>query len=53
MRNRRDPTWQFTSGKDRAYKAGPLKSRGVGKAFEGLIVPAKAGDNGWREAALL
>jgi hypothetical protein len=41
-RNRRDPTWQPTSGKDRAYKAGRLKSRGAGRESEGLVVPEKA-----------
>ena len=30
------------SGKDRAYKAGRLKSRGAGRESEGLVVPAKA-----------
>jgi hypothetical protein len=54
MRNRRDPTRQPKSGKDRAYKAGRLKSRGAGRESEGLVVPAKA----WkrtrrREGALL
>ena len=42
MRNRRDPTWQPVSGKDRAYKAGRLKSRGAGRESEGLVVPTKA-----------
>ena len=41
-RNRRDPTWQPASGKDRAYKAGWLKTRGAGRESEGLVVPAKA-----------
>lgn len=40
MRNRRDPTWQPKSGKDRAY--GGLKSRGAGRESEGLAVPTKA-----------
>ena len=54
MRNRRDPTWQPTSGKDRAYKAGRLKSRGAGRESEGLVVPAKAWKTTrWREGALL
>jgi len=30
------------SGKDRAYKAGRLKSRGAGRKSEGSIVPMKA-----------
>ena len=30
------------SGKDRAYKAGWLKSRGAGRESEGLVVPEKA-----------
>lgn len=38
-RNRRDPTRQPESGKDRAYKAGWLKSRGAGRESEGLVVP--------------
>jgi len=42
MRNRRDPTWQPTSGKVRAYKAGWLKSHGAGRESEGLVVPEKA-----------
>jgi hypothetical protein len=54
MRNRRDPTWQPTSGKDRAYKAGWLKLRGAGRESEGLVVPAKACmTTRWREGALL
>lgn len=31
-----------SSGKDRAYKAGRLKSRGAGRESEGLVVPRKA-----------
>ena len=54
VRNRRDPTWQPASGKDRAYKAGWLKSRGAGRESEGLVVPAKACmTTRWREGALL
>jgi len=30
------------SGKDRAYKAGRLKSRGAGRESEGLVIPKKA-----------
>ena len=42
------------SGKDRAYKAGRLKSRGAGRKSEGPIVPAKAcSKTRWREGALL
>ena len=42
------------SGKDRAYKAGRLKSRGAGRKSEGSIVPAKAcSKTRWREGALL
>jgi hypothetical protein len=42
------------SGKDRAYKAGRLKSHGAGRKSEGRIVPAKAcNTTRWREAALL
>jgi hypothetical protein len=43
-----------TSGKDRAYKAGRLKSRGAGRKSEGSIVPEKAcSKTRWREGALL
>ena len=53
-RNRRDPTWQPASGKDRAYKAGWLKSHGAGRESEGLVVPRKARKTTrWREGALL
>ena len=53
-RNRRAPTWQPTSGKDRAYKAGWLKVRGAGRESEGFIVPVKAcNTTRWREGALL
>ena len=42
------------SGKDRAYKAGWLKSHGAGRKSEGFIVPAKAcSKTRWREGALL
>jgi hypothetical protein len=42
------------SGKDRAYKAGRLKSRGAGRESEGFIVPGKAcSKTRWREGALL
>ena len=43
-----------SSGKDRAYKAGRLKSRGAGRKSEGLVVPRKAcSKTRWREGALL
>jgi hypothetical protein len=42
------------SGKDRAYKAGWLKSRGAGRESEGSVVPVKAcSKTRWREGALL
>ena len=42
------------SGKDRAYKAGRLKSRGAGRQSEGLIVAGKArSKTRWREGTLL
>ena len=42
------------SGKDRAYKAGRLKSRGAGRKSERPIVPRKAcKTTRWREGALL
>jgi len=42
------------SGKDRAYKAGRLKSRGAGRESEGLVLPMKAcSKTRWREGALL
>ena len=54
IRNRRGPTWQPASGKDRAYKAGWLKSRGAGRESEGLVVPEKAcKTTRWREGVLL
>ena len=41
------------SGKDRAYKAGWLKSRGAGRESEGSVVPAKAcSKTRWREGTL-
>lgn len=42
------------SGKDRAYKAGGLKSRGAGRESERSVVPRKAcRTTRWREGALL
>jgi len=42
------------SGKDRAYKAGRLKSRGAGRESERSTVPEKAcNTTRWREGALL
>ena len=42
------------SGKDRAYKAGRLKSNGAGRESEGSVVPGKACKiTRWREGALL
>ena len=42
------------SGKDRAYKAGWLKSRGAGRESEGFVVPEKAcKKTRWREGTLL
>jgi len=42
------------SGKDRAYKAGRLKSRGAGRESEGSVLPMKArSKTRWREGALL
>ena len=42
------------SGKDRAYKAGGLKSRGARRESEGFVVPEKARKiTRWREGALL
>ena len=53
-RNRRGPTRQPTSGKDRAYKAGEPKSRGAGRESEGFVVPGKAcKTTRWREGTLL
>jgi hypothetical protein len=42
------------SGKDRAYKAGRLKSRGAGRESERPVVPRKAcKTTRWRKGALL
>jgi hypothetical protein len=42
------------SGKDRAYKAGRLKSRGAGRKSEGFVLPVKAcSKTRWREGTLL
>src|ERR1035437_6275323 len=42
------------SGKDRAYKAGRLKSRGAGRKSEGPVLPVKVRSKTcWREGALL
>ena len=42
------------SGKDRAYKAGRLKSHGAGRESERPVVPEKARKiTRWREGALL
>jgi hypothetical protein len=42
------------SGKDRAYKAGRLKSHGAGRKSEWPIVPVKAcSKTRWREGVLL
>jgi len=42
------------SGKDRAYKAGRLKSRGAGRESEGSVLPVKAcSKTRWREGTLL
>jgi hypothetical protein len=43
-----------TSGKDRGYKAGRLKSYGAGRESEGFVVPKKACKiTRWREGTLL
>ena len=48
------PSPAALSGKDRAYKAGWLKSRGVGRESEGSVVPMKAcSKTRWREGSLL
>ena len=48
------PYLAASSGKDRAYKAGRLKSRGAGRESEGSVVPEKArSKTRWREGALL
>ncbi len=42
------------SGKDRAYKAGRLKSRGAGRKSEGSVLPMKSRKTTrWREGTLL
>jgi len=42
------------SGKDRAYKAGRLKTWGARRKSEGFVVPKKAcSKTRWREGALL
>ena len=52
-RNRRDPPWRPTSGKDQAYKA-ESKAPGARRESEGFIVPGKAGKrNRQREGTLL
>ncbi len=48
------PYLAASSGKDRAYKAGRLKSRGAGRESERSVVPRKAcKTTRWREGALL
>jgi hypothetical protein len=48
------PYLAASSGKDRAYKAGWLKSRGARRESEGFIVPGKAcNKTRWREGTLL
>lgn len=48
------PSPAALSGKDRAYKAGRLKSHGAGRESERLEVPVKAcKTTRWREGALL
>ena len=48
------PSPAATSGKDREYKAGRLKSSGAGRESEGSVVPEKAcKTTRWREGALL
>ena len=48
------PSPAALSGKDRAYKAGWLKSRGARRESEGLVLPMKAcSKTRWREGALL
>ena len=48
------PYLAAVSGKDRAYKAGWLKSRGAGRESEGSVIPVKAcSKTRWREGALL
>jgi len=48
------PSPAASSGKDRAYKAGWLKSPGAGRESERPVVPRKARKTTrWREGALL
>ena len=48
------PYLAASSGKDRGYKAGRLKSHGARRESEGLVVPEKAcSKTRWREGALL
>ncbi len=48
------PCLAASSGKDRAYKAGRLKSRGAGRESERSVVAEKARKiTRWREGALL
>ncbi len=48
------PSPAALSGKDRAYKAGWLKSRGAGRESEGSTLPVKAcSKTRWREGTLL
>ncbi len=48
------PYLAVLSGKDRAYKAGRLKSHGAGRESERPVIPEKAcKTTRWREGALL
>jgi len=48
------PSLAASSGKDRAYKAGGLKSHGARRESEGFLVPEKARrTTRWREGTLL
>ena len=48
------PYLAASSGMDRAYKVGRLKSSGAGSESEGFIVPRKASNTTrWREGTLL
>jgi len=48
------PSSAAKSGKDRAYKAGRLKSRGAERESEGFVIPGKARiTTRWREGTLL
>jgi hypothetical protein len=54
MAEQERPSPAASSGKDRAYKAGRLKSRGAGRESEGFVVPMKAcKTTRWREGTLL